>query len=369
MKIGIVTLPLRNNYGGLLQAFALQEILKRLGHEPVTFDLPYCPPINWLRYPLIIGKRFYLNLTTHNHTRLFDEFYYKKEINVISRNTRPFINKYINRQEINSFSNLDASCVDAIIVGSDQVWRPQYQKPEISFLGFVKNKSIKKVAYAASFGTDIWQFTENETDKCRNWIKDFCAVSVREESGVKLCKQYLDVNATHVLDPTMLLTAEDYISHCIINKVPERDGDLMCYALEDNSIINDLVAYLQEYRSLTPFNANSKFEDSSAPLEERVQESVESWLRGFYDAKIVITDSFHACAFSMIFNKPFAVIGNKDRGMSRFDSLLKIFNQEFRLVSSLSDYKKKEDRIITAPNIDMERWKNKSISFLTESLK
>ena len=75
-----------------------------------------------------------------------------------------------------------------------------------------------------------------------------------------------------------------------------------------------------------------------APLAERVQPPVEQWLRGFYDAEFVVTDSFHACVFSILFHKPFIVVGNARRGMSRFKSLLSIFALGDRLVMDVTQF-------------------------------
>src|SRR5690606_30541311 len=121
----------------------------------------------------------------------------------------------------------------AVVVGSDQVWRPRYS-PNIYnfFLDFLKNNStIKKVAYAASFGTEDWEYTEEQTREARELIKHFNAVSVRESSGVLLCDKYLNrKDAVHVLDPTLLLKAEDY--NQLINKTKKEIG-LFTYVLDE----------------------------------------------------------------------------------------------------------------------------------------
>ena len=81
---------------------------------------------------------------------------------------------------------------------------------ESSFLDFAETWNIKKISYAASFGTDLWEYNEKQTSNCRKLIRKFDAISVRESSGVTLCKKYLDIDAIQVLDPTFLLTKEDY---------------------------------------------------------------------------------------------------------------------------------------------------------------
>src|SRR5690606_15864360 len=103
---------------------------------------------------------------------------------------------------------------DTYIVGSDQCWRPKYS-PNITnyFLDFLNDKqNVIRISYAASFGTSDWEFNEPETKMCRDLIQKFDAVSVRESSGIELCQKYLDKEAQHVLDPTMLLELDDYIT-------------------------------------------------------------------------------------------------------------------------------------------------------------
>ena len=99
---------------------------------------------------------------------------------------------------------------DAFIVGSDQVWRPSYnQHLEQAFLNFTENwKNVKRIAYAASFGVDNWEFTKKQTKECKRLVQKFDFVSVREDTAVNLCKEHLGIEATHVLDPTLLLSAD-----------------------------------------------------------------------------------------------------------------------------------------------------------------
>ena len=101
---------------------------------------------------------------------------------------------------------------DAIIVGSDQVWRPLYNSNiEDYFIGFDEYGDFKRIAYAASFGISSWEFDVNQTQKCSSLLKKFNAVSVREFSGADLCSNYFNVRAKVVLDPTLLLNKYDYI--------------------------------------------------------------------------------------------------------------------------------------------------------------
>ena len=112
---------------------------------------------------------------------------------------------------------------------------------------------------------------------------------------------------------------------------------MMSYVLDSSPEVTALVQKVAKQKHLILFNAISRVEDLSAPMGERIQLPVEQWLRGFQDASFVITDSFHACVFSIIYNIPFVVLGNFKRGQSRFHSLLKQFGLEDRLVSSVEE--------------------------------
>ena len=353
MKIGILTLPLHTNYGGILQAYALQTVLERMGHEVCLIEkrrVPLKLPL-W-KAPLSYGKRIIKNLTGHPFP-IFYEQKINRERPIVRQNTDKFINKYIKRRIVNDYSDIKETDFDAIVVGSDQIWRPKYfHDIEHAFLDFTEGWNIRRIAYAASFGTDEWEYTPEQTERCRELIKNFDAVSVRESSGVDLCRKCLDVDAVHVLDPTMLLTKEDYIQLFENAKTPQSNGTLLCYILDETQVTTDLINKIAKAKNLVPFKVNSKVENKTAPLKDRVQPPVEQWLRGFFDAEFIITDSFHACIFSILFNKQFVVIGNIDRGLSRIKSLLSIFSLENQLITacksleiSLINYNKENEKL------------------------
>lgn len=335
MRIGILSLPLHTNYGGILQAYALQTVLERMGHKVVVIDTPnvkFAPSL------FTLAKRLVKRLLGYR-VGVFSEWKHNRVYPIISQHTQPFVDKYIHRRVVNSPEELRANEFDAIIVGSDQVWRPKYYgKIENAYLAFAKDWHIKRIAYAASFGTDDWEYTPEQTKTCGELLRMFDAVSVREASGVQLCKEHFGVEALHVLDPTMLLDKEDYIHLIEAAGTPKSKGTLLNYILDDSPEKRALIEWVARENNLVPFRVNSRVEDHAAPLEERIQPPVELWLRGFYDAEFVVTDSFHACVFSILFGKPFVVVGNKERGMARFESLLKMFGLEDRLVSSVEDY-------------------------------
>ena len=337
MRIGVLTLPLHTNFGGILQAYALQTVLERLGHEVVVFDRPFpMMKISCLKAMVAYPKRA---LSKYLLGRKGICVRYEKHVNYVNRtmrqHTQRFIDNYIHRKEVTDMKQLKEICYDAIVVGSDQIWRPKYYPHiEEAFLDFAEDWKVKRIAYAPSFGVDDWEYDNTQTENCKRLIGKFDAVSVRERSGVELCRKHLCHEAQWVLDPTMLLHTNDYIRLFEATDTPKSDGTLLNYVLDPTEKTEHLMQYLASNLGFKPFRLNSRTEDATAPLEERVQPPVEQWLRGFYDAKFVVTDSFHACVFSILFKKQFLVVMNENRGMVRIVNLLGYFGLEDRIVSN-----------------------------------
>lgn len=377
MRIGILTLPLHTNYGGILQAYALQTVLERMGHKVVVFDTPNRMPLPPLKdIPKCFLKRIIKKILGRNQKIFYEYYQNKKVIPVVSQNTQRFINSYIHRQEIRDFNELDEKSYDAIVVGSDQVWRPLYfvpgwrwQEIENAFLSFASKWNIKRLSYAASFGTDDWEYTDQQTRRCKALLQVFDAISVRETNGVTLCKKYFDIDSVHVLDPTMLLNEADYSIFFQKANTPKSNGTLLNYILDETEKSSALIMNVANQKFLRAFSVNNPYEnDETKPLNERIKPSVEKWLRGFYDAEFVITDSFHACVFSILFKKQFVVVGNKERGLSRIESLLLCFGIENRIVEDSA-------QVMRLPLIDydtvyikLEKYRKKSFDFLNVAL-
>lgn len=341
MRIGILTLPLHTNYGGILQAYALQTVLERMGHEVVVIDQErrkFVIPLH-KRY-LVYAKRIIEKYLLRKNIHIFLEDYNKKITPIIEKNTRKFIEEYIKTKYYSRLSEIDEKEYDAIVVGSDQIWRPIYFNEDIkenAFLYFTKDwTQCKRIAYAPSFGSEMWEYSPLETRRIKDMIGKFSYISVREETGKTMCKEYLGCKAEVVLDPTLLLRREDYIN--LINNrnisIEHKSEMLLVYILDMNSYKKNIIEKISSELNIKPYYVSSMVENPTASIEDRIQKPVELWLNGFREAKYVITDSFHACVFSIIFNKPFAVLPNNFRGLSRFETLLKTFGLDDRVVKN-----------------------------------
>lgn len=336
MRIGILTLSLHANYGGILQAYALQTILKRMGHEVETLQLPLYRKLPWWKCPHTYLKRFVKRyLLVDRQKRIFEEQWLLRTDPPLLRFISEFQKKHIAIRIIQNFNEIKEREYEAFVVGSDQVWRPGYFGGPITeaYLGFARQwKGVKRVAYATSFGTDEWEYTLIQTLCCRELLKKFDAVSVREKAAVELCRNRLHREVQHLLDPTLLLTADDYL--LLIEEYPPIETGLLTCILSENKKTSAAVQCVSDRLGCIPFRANSRYEDKNAPPLERVQPPVERWLRCFHDTHFVITDSFHATVFSILFGKPFLVLVNEKRGLSRLHSILGLFGLEHHLQNS-----------------------------------
>lgn len=345
MKIGILTQPLANNYGGLLQNYALQQVLKRMGHEVETIDWQPVKAGVLHKWLWRLKERLLCLVQKDREMPLYQLT--DNEEAIIGKNPQTFVSRYISICPRKAIKKEDFRTIDkeyeyqAYIVGSDQVWRPCYNfsmTPAL-FLSFVDRNNVRRISYAASFGTSEWEFTPMLTEECSRLLKRFDIITVREESGVGLCRAHFGVDATCVLDPTMLLNQEDYEKLVSFEKEPKSTGTLFHYILDPSDDKTSMIEQASKETGLKTFTIMPKCQaenrtrwDVKHRIEDCVFPPVTSWLRGFMDAEMVIVDSFHGAVFSIINNKPFWVISNRKRGNARFESLLGMFDLKDRMI-------------------------------------
>ena len=335
MKIGILTQPLHANYGGLLQAFALQVILKRMGHDVLTVN--WAHDSSYMRWGLdccttVVQRlmlrpvRFPSSPAKVKYMRRFTDRFIASHI-AITRSMHRISTKKLERYGF-----------EAYVVGSDQVWRLAYNAHiEWMYLSFVKDKSVKRVAYAASFGIDHWDYPQTVSQTCTDLAQRFDGISVREMDAVQLIKDNLGVSAQYVLDPTLLLNVEDYEQ---LLSLPEAkpSGSIAVYMLDMNDEKRTLLDALQlRLHCNIHIIGNPNAQNCNFDYKERQSPPVEDWLNGIRQSDYVVTDSFHGTVFSIIFHKSFVCLGNKDRGNPRFSSILGMAGLENRQLDSPAD--------------------------------
>lgn len=379
MKIGILTQPLQNNYGGLLQNYALQQVLRRLGQEACTINLRYKKKhsLKLLFWRLV---RLLLSEIAGRKIRIYSTPTHK-EAAVLFKHTRAFVENNISTTEPIFAKLKPESLCDygfgAYIVGSDQVWRPRYspQLPSF-FLDFLANNTaVKKIAYAASFGVNAWEFSEAQTSEFGRLLRGFDAVSVREDSGVDMCRRHFGLQASLMPDPVLLLEPADYSLLTARAQLPQSEGELFTYILDKTAEKDRIVHYIAQKQGLKAFSTGPGKNKAGAGrnLQDYILPPVEAWLKSFMDARFVITDSFHGTVFSILFNKPFITLANHSRGLSRLSSLLEVFELSDRLLhtagkSPLSALDQLNDIDWAKTNRILQDERAKALQFLTTAL-
>lgn len=316
MNVGILTHPLNNNYGGILQAYALRTYLTQKGYHVIIvhreIDQSFIL-IRWIRWIL----------KTLHHPR-----YYHPNVTDRTKNIRPFVSKYFEQTDsIMSQRQMRKVCkvynLDMVIVGSDQVWRRDFAiKFGFNyFLDFVP-KDCCKVAYAASFGINDWQYTIRETSKIKSLLKTFNGISVREDEAVNLLQDNIGIIAKHLIDPTLLLQSENYDKIASSRKVKEKY--IFAYWLGDKSKLKEILdPYYEQRYSIVVVNLR----------ENKEQISIEDWLSYIKYADFVITDSYHGCVFSILYYKQFYIHKNDSGGNGRLVSLFRMLGIQDKLVN------------------------------------
>lgn len=341
MKIGVVTFWWTcDNYGQLLQAYGLQLVLREMGHEPfiIKYDrrrdvdhslkarLHTLKDILLLRCSIktVFNRK---NEFTENDLRKFSMFR-DRYLN--------FSKLYTTYEELKT----DPPLADVYIVGSDQVWhfpsRLFYKLKNwanVYFLNF-GSESIKRISYAASFSLD-----DISTDFCKfitPLLKRFSLVTVRETSGISICKKCLVKFPLLALDPTLLLTSNQWRS--LASDISYPSNMLLCYLLANQCTIS----FDEVYNFSLKYGWNIKYIASQGQKAtyDAITPSIEEFLSLVSSARFVVTNSFHGTVFSIIFNIPFLVIplcGEFQSMNDRIFTLLKIFQLEDRIYSTTED--------------------------------
>lgn len=314
-KIGILTLPFGPNYGMNLQVYALQTVLEKMGFEVTVINRKW--------------NRIKQNSTILASIQRF--FYY----NILVRNIYSFYKSKI-RLSVPCYTSEEIASVckenniDTIVIGSDQVWRIEHTRgANLDFFGgFISNESkIRVLSYAASFGNNNWRGTAEETKKISRLLSNFAAVSVRETSGLKMCKDLFGIEAVCSIDPTLLLSRSDYAE--IMGEWNHKSGGIVTYILDKNSVIRDFIFNVSSQKNvpnIVDLYPKKKSRYRTYPY------NIAEWLNYIMHADYVITDSFHGMVFSIIFKKQFYVIANRKRGVERFLSLLSELDMSDRLL-------------------------------------
>ncbi len=364
MKIGILTFYCAHNYGAVLQAYALQEHLKSLGHQ-VEF-IKYEPEYLLSPYrisPKLRGRSSFYVVMKGIVKSLLTIFYSVPRRNAFNR----FISEKLNVSTRSVTTVDDISGYDAYIVGSDQVWNPKITKvyDPVYWLD-IKDRNCLKISYAASISQN--ELIAGQEDKVSKFLSNIDSISVREKQAQELLQPLVNKQIETVLDPALLVdlsvwenlgltrpTSEKYVLVYYVGYSPSIDRIANNIAKEIGAKVVTLVPHP------TFKNKKGKIQTAS-PID---------FVRYFKYADFVVTSSFHGTVFATIFNRPFYTVeikSLKGGSSTRMKSLLSDLGLDSRLVDE--DSSPKSSSIDFAfPNKKLEELRAKSRAFLSNALK
>ena len=330
MKVNIVTINGYHNYGNRLQLFALSNIIKQFGGEVFVY---------W-------PKRF--------RTKVKELIKYDTPLRV--KNKKETKLRRFTRKNMPKVSN--CCSVDYCVVGSDQVWNPNWLDKRQYLLDVPCDGKV--ISYAASMGVDV--LTKEQSQIFKKYLKNYDTLSVREKSAKKILQPLIDKPIEVVLDPTLLLDASVYKN---LEKKPHniKTGEkfILCYILGGREYMDTIKKFADEYNYRIILFSDKEGSDYG----------IEEFLYLVHHAELICTDSFHACAFSFIFERPFVIFrrsGGADYMYSRLQNLVDVFhfyNHEYNgknitKKNLLTDYEESK-RIL-------KREQKKSLNYLKNAL-
>lgn len=280
MKTATVTWIYYENFGTFLQAYALQKSIMELGHENIIIDDSHF---------------FKPNILSRIKKTVMDKI--KGKSKNAHRYYSDFRKRFLNIGHSAGNSGNLANSYDVFLCGSDQIWSPYLEFNPYYYLGFTEKK---KVAYAPSTGTSAC--TELYKSNVKPLIEKFDHIAVREEDGAKMLATFIDKDVKVVLDPTLLLTQEQW--NCVESKVQAKESYILCYFLTPNKWYLD---YVKEYakrhnKKVKIFNTNPLYPKLGFEVVNAGPGEFISYIK---NAEKIFTDSFHSSIFSILYHKDF----------------------------------------------------------------
>lgn len=360
MKVEVITLHRVTNFGSLLQTYATQRCLEQLGCEVETVD--FVPE----------GLTFYRSVWPKGHSTV------KRLIKLaplmvcnmiqFSMSDR-FLRKHIHLTDkrYGCYGELEVDCpkADVYLSGSDQVWNTQNNNPPADlgayYLAFAGDS--KKIAYAGSFGKD--DFSPAEKNMVTAWLKKYHALSVREDTALNTLRDF-GLDGVHVVDPTLLLTAQQWRDFC--TKKKPKPGYVFIYNLNRNKVLEQAALAIAKKKGLRVVNFADTFEFVKG-AENRFGNDPLDFINYISNADYVLTDSFHGTAFSLNFSRQVLSIP-APKYNCRLESILRLTGCEDRMFTSVEEALKKVDAPIdySAVNEKLNAARKASMEYLKEAL-
>lgn len=329
MRITIITLHRVYNFGSVLQAYATQRIFEKPGHDVEIID--YITPQRTKRRILLGSPSNVMNKSFKNIiyriAKIGSIILKERTFGAFVRNNLNLTRKYISAEDLVK----DPPSADIYVTGSDQVWNSDYNEgvDRGFFLDFLPEECCR-VAFVASFGKT--QLDAEEIALTTKYLRRYNAISVREESALKIVSDLGIEDAVWLIDPTLQIPKEEWLTIASPRLIKKKYLILMLLYNEDNHA-TEYARKIADEKGLILVKIS--WEKKRPPLIDKLMthRSPADFLSLFYYADFVVTNSFHGLAFSINFEKPFIIVPRNEYN-SRIESLLKLTGLENRLVSN-----------------------------------
>lgn len=331
MKISVITLHAVKNYGSALQSYATQQIFEELGLETEIIDYRRKPVLYKTPLQIINDKEYSLKQKIKS---LLIAPSSKKAQGVFDR----FLNKYLNLTDTRytDDKDFDKNPINADIycTGSDQVWNSSWHNgiARPFFLSFAPDEK-RKIAFSSSIGKmELDPFEKEETKRL---LERYNAISVRETSAVDIIKNLGIKNVEQVLDPT--LTVEPSIWYDLADKASRKEKYVLVYQLCNNADFERYAKRFAKKKGLKLIRLCTRYDQIRKPGHCVVLPEITTFLSLFRDAEYILTDSFHAISFSLIFHKKF-VCFYPTAFATRLESILILTGLPQRHITNTEDF-------------------------------
>lgn len=344
MKVDIITRHSVPNYGSLLQSYATQKTIERLGHTSEIINYTRKEEkANELANTLLKGKKWdkniflrliYKTIQTPNYYKMYKKFEeYRKGF------LKETEKEYLSLKELEE----NHPKADVYCSGSDQIWGKigTADFDEAYFLEFAKNK--KCISYASSFGkTELSQELKNNIV---NLLKKYSYILVREKSAKEILIENKLKNVEQVLDPTFLLKKEEWENLSQNSNKNIKSKYVLIYQLHDNKEFNRYAKEFAKKKKLKLLRISTSMYHIVRSGKLIYLPTQYEFLKYFENAEYILTDSFHATVFSIIFNKKFIDILPSNKTGTRIESVLNLFGIENRILKDYNDFKSIDEAI------------------------
>ena len=368
-RICIVTCYRTSNYGSRLQAIALSKAIDKLGYESCFLGL-FKARLFTLKHPRMVYARVCKRLTRKKSKNFFTPVPYQMGASRKARMDQ-FTKDCYRELEINSDADWNKIIKEQMVFvsGSDIIWNPAFGYPGFYFLDFACYADLPCIAYASSVGA--FSLPNRYFTAYRKYLNHFQTIGVRENATIEMFSKIVDTPLTKVVDPTLLLSGEEW--NVFANKAQYSkkvsDRYIFCYFVMNDQKYWDYAKIVREKTNLQIVTLPMHYLDEKQPFTIIEDGTPYEYIDLIKHAEFVLTDSFHTCVFSLLYNKEFYLLRRERKAEdAKFDEFLNRYGLSDRIIKNRNAFQRKTEINYETANKQLEIDREASMTFLKQAL-